>query len=95
MRHLRIVLALVILASSAAGCRRSEPDLGYSYHKGEISQEMLLQDEATLRRTPGITRVIATHHSDGSADLDIAVDNDHTMAVQQKLSAMGYVKGRH
>ncbi len=92
MRHV-LVLCLITLAGFA--CRKSPPDSSYAFHKDHISQEQLLQDERTMENTRGVTRVTTTHHHDGAATLEVVVEEEDRMAVQQKLSAMGYVRGKH
>jgi len=89
--------ALVLIACATlvtAGCRE-RPNYAYSYHKSETSQEQLLRDQQTLRKTSGVVRVVTTHHQDGSATIEVEAEDGHDVAVQQKLSAMGYQRGQH
>jgi hypothetical protein len=92
-------LLLVVLSVSLAliGCRTrgGEQHHSYSYHKADVSQTQLLQDEADLRRVSGVFRVTPTHHQDGSATIEVEVDERAHIAIQQRLSDMGYTKGIH
>jgi hypothetical protein len=94
MRHL---LALVLLCSVILGCRSRGEDenLSYNFYKNDISQSQLLQDEAEIRRTAGVVRVIARQKQDGSGSIEVEVVDKHHILVQQKLSDMGYSKGLH
>ena len=94
MRHALVAIALVV-ALGTVGCRREKFASAYTYNKDQISQEQLLQDEQTLGRMGGVTRVTSRHNLDGSATLEVAVDEAHHMDVQRKLSSMGYIRGEH
>jgi hypothetical protein len=94
---MRIITALLIAVSAliTSGCTRSGENHSYSYHKASISQSQLLADEANLRKTSGVVRVIPNHLQDGSATIEVEVTDKEHIAIQKKLSDMGYVKGLH
>ena len=91
-----LALALALAAAAAVGCGRDKKyDYSYTYLKAQISQDQLLQDERTLEHQSGVKRVTSKHNMDGSGTIEFAVDAAHRMETQQKMSALGYVRGEH
>lgn len=89
-----LALAALACCALAAGCTR-RPTYAFTYHKPQVAQDQLLRDQAALRKTRGVRRVMATPHQDGSASIEVEVEEGRDIDIQQRLSQMGYQRGLH
>jgi hypothetical protein len=89
----RAPLALLVAAAALLGC--VERHYRFTFHKAQVSQEQLLRDQASLRKATGVVEVFATPEHDGGGSIEVETTEGHDIDIQQRLSAMGYVRGQH
>lgn len=86
------VIAVCCLAAlTGAGCRqRNAPQVTYTFHKANVSDQQLNDDERALRDTSGVANVISHNNDKSGATLEVYLDTDNQGPGRDKAAALGY-----
>lgn len=85
-------LAAVTLLIAGCGVRK---DYAFSYTKEGVSEQQYLDDQMTLRNTPGVQYVHGERSPEGKAALDVGVKEGYDLLIQEKMLLMGWTRGQH
>jgi len=85
-------LAAATLVFTSCGVRK---DHAFSYVREGVSEQQYLDDQMTLRNTPGVQYVHGQRSAEGKAALDVGVKEGYDLLIQEKMLLMGWTRGQH
>ena len=89
MRATRIpALFLGLFAMVVIGC--GSRSMSQTIYRTQVSQQQLLQDVATLRRTSGVENVTYTHDVTGAARMVVTYEPSSEADVINEATTLGY-----